>query len=121
MWCRRRMSQHVLPSGVCCVEFVVWYAPCYWPMLVTGRHNYCNFYWDVMPVVAVTHFYLENPVVATAMMSNATLDAAKTSRCVQVVQREASAEDLRNLCQVAPVRTLQPPTGAPRSRRASLP
>jgi hypothetical protein len=47
----------------------------------------------------VTHFYLENPEVATIMLTNRTLDAAKTNRCVQVVQREVSRDDMTSLCE----------------------
>ena len=32
----------------------------------------------------VTHYHLDKPIVATAMLTNRTLDAAKTSRCLQV-------------------------------------
>ena len=44
------------------------------------------------------HDWLENAKVACVMMSNVVLDAAKTSRSLQVLQTQVNAEDLRALC-----------------------
>ena len=44
------------------------------------------------------HDWLENAKVACVMMSNVVLDAAKTSRSLQVMQTQVNAEDLRALC-----------------------
>uniref|UniRef100_A0A0G4IBB0 Uncharacterized protein n=1 Tax=Chromera velia CCMP2878 TaxID=1169474 RepID=A0A0G4IBB0_9ALVE len=53
----------------------------------------------------VTHYYLDRsegsdrPNVATIMLTNRTLDAAKTNRTFQVLQSEASSQDLLALAQ----------------------
>eukprot|EP01041_Mallomonas_annulata_P001672 gene1672-3231_t len=44
------------------------------------------------------HDVLEKPVVGTVMMSNTTLDAAKTSRTIQLLQTQANFDDLFELC-----------------------
>ena len=45
----------------------------------------------------MTHIYIDERVVSTTMMSNTTLDAAKTSRMVQLLQTQANQMDLNQL------------------------
>ncbi|EFC40441.1 hypothetical protein NAEGRDRAFT_81001 [Naegleria gruberi] len=47
----------------------------------------------------VLHYYLDKPTISTVLISNNLLDAAKSNRCIQIVQPETSFEDLRALCQ----------------------
>jgi E3 ubiquitin-protein ligase RNF213 len=45
----------------------------------------------------IMHYYLDHPKVAYVILSNNTLDAAKTNRCVQLMQINSSMEDLKAL------------------------
>ena len=57
-----------------------------------------------------THDYLEiDSKISTVMLTNKTLDAAKTGRCIQVLQREPSLTDLRSLCNGILFDEIQPP------------
>jgi len=53
---------------------------------------------DTMPL-KVIHYKMDHPQVATVILTNKLLDAAKTNRTLQVMQSEPSGEDLRALTQ----------------------
>ena len=42
----------------------------------------------------VFHYYADHPVVSTVILSNSTLDAAKTNRCIQVLLPKSDSRDL---------------------------
>jgi len=45
----------------------------------------------------VFHYYADHPLVGTVILSNSTLDAAKTNRCIQVLLPKVNMEDLEAL------------------------
>jgi hypothetical protein len=45
----------------------------------------------------IIHYYLDHPKMPSVILSNQTLDAAKTNRAIQIFQSDPSEEDLVTL------------------------